>query len=107
MLGWAQRRSQDFCLGGGHQVHFPVHLSGGGGGVVAEILRDLVYRIRFGGVVAEILRDLVYRITFSGGGGGGVVTEIFHVNKSIALPRFRHSRKFRDNSQVCLHIQTT
>ena len=25
-----------------------------------------------------------------GGGGGGVVAEIFHVDKSTAFPRFRH-----------------
>ena len=37
-----------------------------------------------GGVVAESFRDLVYRITFSGG-GGGVVADIFHVNISITF----------------------
>ena len=52
-----QRRSQDFCLGGGHPVHFPSSLRGadriqwGGGGVVAEIFRGLVYpdQIQWGG----------------------------------------------------------
>ena len=39
------------------------------------------------GVVAEIFRDLNYRIGFSGGGGG--VAEIFPVNKSLTFPRFR------------------
>ena len=63
-----QRRSQDFCLGGGlpavgrcHPVHFPSSPEadqiqwGGVAGVVAEIFRDLVGRTRFsgGGVVAE------------------------------------------------------
>ena len=62
----------------------------GGGGVVAEIFRDLNYRIGFsggGGVVAEIFRDLNYRVGFSGG-GGGVVADIFPVNGSITFPRF-------------------
>ena len=43
-------------------------------------------RIQCGGVVAEIFRDLNYRIRFSGGGG---VAEIFPVDKSITFPRFR------------------
>ena len=75
-----QRRSQDFCLGGGHPVHFPSSLrepaafSGGGGGyIVAEIFRVLSVTGSDsvgGGVVAEIFRALNYRIRFSGGGGG-------------------------------------
>ena len=40
-----------------------------------------------GGVVAELFRDLNYRIGFSG--GGGVVAEIFPLDKSITFPRFR------------------
>ena len=41
-----------------------------------------------GGVVAEIIfRELNYRIGFSE--GGGVVAEIFPVDKSITFPRFR------------------
>ena len=44
-------------------------------------------RIQWGGVVAEIFRDLNYRVEFSG--GGGVVAEIFPVNKSITFHRFR------------------
>ena len=83
-----QRRSQDFFFGGATRYIFvtspvrePTAFSGGGGGRVAEMFRDLNYRIGFsgGGVVAEIFRDLYYRIGFS---GGGVVA-------------------------VCLHIQTT
>ena len=73
-----QRRSQDFCLGGATRYIFR-HLSesgeptafSGGGGVVAEIFRELIYRIRFSG-------------------GGGVVAEIFHVHESVAFPRLRH-----------------
>ena len=51
IINWVeqQRRSQDFCLGG-HPVHFPSSLRiQWGGGVVAEIWRDLQYRIRFSG----------------------------------------------------------
>ena len=52
--GKGQRRSQDFCLGGGHPAGFSVVYgsrpdSVGGGGVVAEISRDLQTRTRFNG----------------------------------------------------------
>ena len=65
-----QRRSQDFCLGGPPGTFFVISPgsrphSVGGGGVVAEIFRDLVYPVRFS--------------------GGGVVAEIFRVNKSVAF----------------------
>ena len=46
------------------------------GGVVAEIVRDLLKRTKFAGggvVVAEIVRDLHKRTTFA---GGGVVGEM-------------------------------
>ena len=50
----------------------------GGGGVVAEIFRDLIKPMRFsgggGGVVAEFFRDLQKPMRFS---GGGVVAEMF------------------------------
>ena len=67
-----QRRSQDFCLGGGHPAD-----------VTRYIFRDLLKPTRFsggGGVVAEIFRDLLKPTTFSG--GGGVVGEIFQVNNN-------------------------
>ena len=44
-----------------------------GGGVVAEIFRDLEKPMRFsggGGVVPEFFRDLQDPMRFSGGGGG-------------------------------------
>ena len=44
-------------FGGGHPVHFR-HLSG-----------SRPHSVGGGGVVAEIFRDLNYRIGFSGGGG--------------------------------------
>ena len=46
-----------------------------GGGVVAEIFRDLQKPMRFsgGGVVADIFRDLENPMRFS---GGGVVAEM-------------------------------
>ena len=54
-----QRRSQDFFFGGGgHPVYFR-HLSG-----------SRPHSVGGGGVVADIFRDLNYRIGFSGGGGG-------------------------------------
>ena len=76
-LSSAQRRSQDFCLGGATRYIFG-HLSGeptafsGGGGVVAEIFRVTSFAGSYsvgGGVVAEFFRGIVCRITFSGGGG--------------------------------------
>ena len=67
-----QRRSQDFCLGGGplfHDLRRPTRF--GGGGVVADIFRDRHKPARFsgGGVVAEIFRDRHKPARFSGGGG--------------------------------------
>ena len=59
-----QRRSQDFCWGGGHPAD-----------VTRYIFRDLLKPTRFsggGGGVAEIFRDLLKPTTFIGGGGGVV-----------------------------------
>ena len=67
-----QRRSQDFCLGGTRYIFR--HLSGSRPHSV-------------GGGVAEMLRDL--RASDQIQWGGGVVANIFPVNKSITFPRFR------------------
>ena len=77
---YMQQHSQDFCFGGGHPVHFPSYLRGptafsGGGG----IFRDLGYRIR-----SRPLDQLPDQIKW----GGGVVPDIFPVNRSITFPRF-------------------
>ena len=68
-----QRRSQDFCLGGGATRPMPLV---GGGGVVAEMCRDLHKQATFagggGGVIAYIFRGLHKRATFAGGGGGSI-----------------------------------
>ena len=131
-------RSQDFFLGGpsgtfSSPLREPTAFSGkGGGGVVAEIFRDLDYRIGFsgwgggvvaeivrdlsitgsdsvggGGVVAEIFRGLNYRIGFSGGGGGSSRKfsrwQVNHIPSIFGT----FSAHLRDTSHVCLHIQTT
>ena len=64
-----QRRSHDFFFGGATRYIF--------------VTSPGADRIQWGGVVAEIFRDLNYRIGFGGGGG------VADVNKSITFPRFR------------------
>ena len=67
-------------LGGAQQLT-------GGGGVVAEIFRDLQKPSRFsggGGVVAEIFRDLQKPSRFSG--GGGVVADNFLITSPETDP---------------------
>ena len=77
LIPWGQRRSQDFCLGGATRYIFR-HLSGepaafSGGGVVAEIFRVLVYRIRFSGGGGSSRNFPCTRLPdqISGGGGSG------------------------------------
>ena len=70
-----QRRSQDFFLGGATRYIFVTspgadRIQWGGGGSSRNFpWSQLPDRIQWGGVVAEIFRDLSYRIGFSGGEG--------------------------------------
>ena len=78
-----------------------------GGGVVAELFRDLQKPSRFsgGGVVAEIFRGLQEPSRFSGGGGGSSRQFSYHIstNRTHSLARERYLPHIRSSPAIFMN----
>ena len=91
---WSAMSTRFSGGGGGSSRIFPwspkaYAIQWGGGGVVAEIFRDLKKPIRFsggGGVVAENFRGLQKSTRFGGGGGGSSAQFFFSVTSKRHFP---------------------